>query len=672
MSITITQPVDDKDKVKIYRFLYDVWSVEFSRDLPGMDHERKWVKDNLDDWARHIIAIDDAGRIVACIRLNLLNEGVPNEKLSKNMHFGEIVDAFGAEHVAYASRLAVSPSLRGGTAASLLMGATYRAYLQRGILINTSFCQLSLVHLYYHLGTRPYAPNFRIDVGVRTPLIGCVRDRGYLKKAGSPILKLIPESMDDHGETARQLKKIFPDFREPGFDKVSSRATWALLAHGSPSVVTGPKSKVFEHISDGEMSGLMTRLARVEFAPGELVYRQGEDEKGMGVLLSGSLGVAVGDEENPHFISVIKPGDPFGELNALGNLKRTANVKALEKSEAVLLPSNLFDLLKKKHPGVALQISKNMMSILADRLAVSNKRIIEASAGKSAISPNVRRPTVYAMPQDTGAEDRVESYHFATLGDRGAEYERLVLQATVAENLEFSILKRVGLTDGQVVLDLGSGPGMTSALLARNFPSCWIIGVEPERQLREKAEAFMKKNDILGCRFIEGTAQEIPLPDNAVDFSYARLLFQHIPERVKALLEMKRVTREDGIVCVVDVDDGTLLIHPEPPGWSEIERRVGKAQAAYGGDRLVGRKLLGYMREAGFSNITVDILPVTTHTLGPKLFGDIVLGFKRQILERSNDLDEETIKTFDAVLEGMQRKDAFASENMFIVHGVSA
>jgi ubiquinone/menaquinone biosynthesis C-methylase UbiE len=247
---------------------------------------------------------------------------------------------------------------------------------------------------------------------------------------------------------------------------------------------------------------------------------------------------------------------------------------------------------------------------------------------------------------------KTKSHSFVKLNDNAANW----------------FLKEIGLRDGDQVLDLGSGPGITSLMLARHFPNSRIIGVEPETRLRIRADALAREQKLDRFEFMEGTAQDIPLPDNAVDFCYARLLFQHIPDPLACLSEMKRVTRSNGVACVLDVDDGTIFIHPHSPEWARIEDRVARAQARFGGDRHVGRKLLGYMQEAGFAEVRVNIVPVTTQMLGGDTFFDIVFGFKQQHLTRANDWDEETGEFFTRIRSRLTQPGSIASENMFVAH----
>lgn len=665
MTVSITSPRDPMDLERIFRFLYEVWNNEFERDIPGMDHRKGWVRDELDDWADHLIALSDTGQILGCIRTNFLNRGTPPPQLSDNMAFEKLGTLFGKDKVSFISHLAVAPAHRGSTVVSLLMSHIFRANFEKKVEVATCYCQLTLLSLYCRFGLCPYLPNFRIDVGVRVPLIGCINDRNYFEKTGSPLAMLVPESLNDHGRAAKRLEEHFPKFYDPGLEKIPSRALWAQLAHAPAMEEEQQGFKLFQDIPLESIEQALTLLPRLRLAQGEVLFMKGDREASMGILLSGSMGLGVGDGTNPHFISVIRPGEPFGEINTLTKIRHSTTLVALEPSKVLLLSEQMFERIARKNPDLAIQLYKNIVNILARRMTDANNNLSEILGKNDLGSIRVHRPALY------GSGQRVESYSFDTLMDKESEYKRLKIQAKVAQAMELSKLKSIGLANGDTILDLGSGPGITAMLLSHNFPKSRIIGIEPEKELRTRAETLKAEKNLTRCVFLEGTAQAIPLADKSIDFSYARLLFQHIPDPMAALTEMHRVTRKNGIACILDVDDDTIFIHPRVKAWNAVERRVAKAQASYGGDRHVGRKLLAYLLEAGFESVRVDIVPVTTQMLGPKVFFDIVFGFKQQTLKRADDWDEETGQLFISIHDLLQEKGAFASENIFVVHGTA-
>jgi len=667
MNIMVTTPKDEQDRESVYRFLYGIWVMEFNRELPGTNHEKLEIKDDHDPWANHFMALDDGGRIVGCVRFNQLSRGNPSQGFAASMGFADLAALFGPERVVFISRLAISPSHRGSTVISLLLAELFRSLFEQDMAVAACYCQLNLVNLYHRIGMRPYLSNFKLDGRMRVPLIGCINDRDYLEKTGSPLHFLLPPEHNDKGRAARLLKGQFTKFYSPDITTIKIRSLWAQLAHAAPDQEE-QISKLFQGLPQASFEHLLERLPRVRLSRGEVLQVNQTTEAAMGILLSGTLGVGMGDEANPHFIYVIHPGEPFGELLILTRVRHPIILQSMEESEIVLLPKNLFDRLGQKDPPLALQLYKNLLTVLARRLTRVHSTLAGLLGREDPLDSRVHRPALHRTDAIKIATAREESYHFDTLSDKKQEFDRLTCQAKIAHSLEINALKKIGLSNGDQILDLGSGPGITTMLLARHFPDSRIIGVEPDQELRSSALSMAQQQNLDRCVFLEGTAQKIPLPDQGMDFSYARLLFQHIPDPMDCLGEMKRVTRPGGIVCVLDVDDGTIFIHPESLEWQGVEKRVASAQARFGGDRHVGRKLLSYMQATGFSQVQVDIVPVTTQMLGPELFFDIVFGFKQQHLKRVNDWDLSTQKAFTRIRDALMKPGAFASENIFVAH----
>jgi ubiquinone/menaquinone biosynthesis C-methylase UbiE/CRP-like cAMP-binding protein/GNAT superfamily N-acetyltransferase len=670
MTTYVVQPKSSRDCESIYRFLYEIWSDEFCRSMEGMDHKNRLMKDALDETAHHLIAVDQSGRIVGCVRANILGNTRLPETIDRDLRSADLIELFGSEKVIYGSHFAVAPEARGRTVASLLIAALYHHCLDEGALVGISYCALHYVSFYSQLGYRPYMENFRMDAGIRVPIIHCLRDRNYLTEIKSPLARLCPSALDDEGKAARMMAARFPAFRIPGFSRSKVHHLWARLAHTMPNDATGEKNIFLDGLSEEEQRIVGHRLSEITFSPSDYVYRRGEVEQGLGVLVSGSLGVEVTVDGISRIIHVILPGEPFGEVRSLGGCRRTADLVALDHSQAFLFPFDFLERVSCADTELGLKLTRRLLKILAIRFADLTAAVtqeVDSSAG----SVRVHQPSLYQHPNADEIESRIESYRFDSLGDQEGEFKRLIThQATIGEDIEFAVLERVGLQDGATVLDLGSGPGVTSLLMARRLPQAKVMGVEPEDLLRAKAEKLVASQGLAGrCRFLKGTGDRIPLDDNMVDFSYARLLFQHLPNPLEVLSEIKRVTRQGGGVVILDVDDRTNIFHPAPEGMEDLEKRIADAQAAIGGDRHVGRKLYGYMHEIGLQEVDVEHIPITASALGREIFFSIVYSFKRQVLKRAGGLDARSTALFSALEDRIKRPSTFAMTTVFVGHG---
>ena len=670
MTVEVIHTNSHQNNHNIYRFLYEIWSIEISRSMFGMDHHNRIVKDELDDTAEYFIAVDPAGEIEGCIRSNILDQTSLPGKIGVYLEAEKLINLLGGEKICYASHFAIAPKARGRTVASLLIAELYRYCLSRGIEAGLCYSALNYVSFYYQLGYRPYTANFRINAGIRIPLIHCARDKSYLEEIKSPLMRLLKQEDDDGGRSAEKIAHAFKEFRKPHFSRKLNSHLWTHLAHILPSTPKSAQAELFDGLTEQEQLIVSKRLLEITFSQGEYIYRRGETEQNMGLLLSGGLGVEATVGGTSRIINVIRPGEPFGEIHTLGSSHRTADIVALEKSQVLLLPNDFLERVSRSDTQLGLKLSKRLLKILAQRFMHFTDFI-------------ALEPQVSAYPQTTSnshfnirgtkpneIESRIESYRFDNLGDQEGEFKRLIAQASIGEEIEFGMLKNLGLHDGVTILDLGSGPGVTSMLFAKHFPSCRTIGVEPEDLLRARAEKLIESQGLTQrCQFIKGTGDEIPVDDDSVDFCYARLVFQHLPNPMEVLAEMQRVTRPGGLITIMDVDDRSNIIHPSPDGLEELERHIAEAQAESGGDRQVGRKLYGYMHAAGLQDVGITHVPITAADLGRQTFFSIVYSFKRQVLERSGKLDELASSLFTTLEEIINRPDTFAMTTVFVAHG---
>jgi ubiquinone/menaquinone biosynthesis C-methylase UbiE len=101
--------------------------------------------------------------------------------------------------------------------------------------------------------------------------------------------------------------------------------------------------------------------------------------------------------------------------------------------------------------------------------------------------------------------------------------------------------EKCGLTGGSMVADIGSGTGILTELFLRNGNQ--VIGVEPNREMREAAERLLGKDPKFTS--VSGTAESTTLKDQSVDFIAASQAF-HWFDREQARREFLRVLKPGG------------------------------------------------------------------------------------------------------------------------------
>lgn len=99
------------------------------------------------------------------------------------------------------------------------------------------------------------------------------------------------------------------------------------------------------------------------------------------------------------------------------------------------------------------------------------------------------------------------------------------------------------------VADLACGDGVLLQKLAnRNLGSISLIGIDMSAGELEAARARLGK---LPVKLIEAKAQEIPLPDQSVDFVLCHMAFMLMDNVEEVVSEISRILKNDGVFCAI-------------------------------------------------------------------------------------------------------------------------
>ena len=116
-----------------------------------------------------------------------------------------------------------------------------------------------------------------------------------------------------------------------------------------------------------------------------------------------------------------------------------------------------------------------------------------------------------------------------------------------------------GVKNGDRVLDVGTGTGSLAAAVEASMPASEIVGVDPSEGFIAYAQRNAKSTRV---HFEVGDAQALKFKDASFDNTLALLVMNFVPDHSKAIAEMRRVTRAQGIVsaCVWDYDAGMQML----------------------------------------------------------------------------------------------------------------
>jgi SAM-dependent methyltransferase len=115
------------------------------------------------------------------------------------------------------------------------------------------------------------------------------------------------------------------------------------------------------------------------------------------------------------------------------------------------------------------------------------------------------------------------------------------------------LVEFAAVTDGDDVLDVGSGTGSLAATVAAVAQSSRIVGIDRSQPYVAVARA---RHQSPRTRFGVGDARQLPFEDASFDRTLSLLTLNFLPDPQKALAEMIRVTRPGGTVAAAVWDYG--------------------------------------------------------------------------------------------------------------------
>jgi ubiquinone/menaquinone biosynthesis C-methylase UbiE len=145
---------------------------------------------------------------------------------------------------------------------------------------------------------------------------------------------------------------------------------------------------------------------------------------------------------------------------------------------------------------------------------------------------------------------------------------------------------------GSDLLEVGSGPGLTTDILRRSFPN--ITAIEIDRRLAQSLERRLENTNV---RVLNADATRMPLPDSTFSGAVSFTMLHHVPSpglQDKLLAEVYRVLKPGGTFAGTDsrwsrlfqfmhIADTMVLVDPdtfgarlEKAGFTGTEIRVGE------------------------------------------------------------------------------------------------
>ena len=203
------------------------------------------------------------------------------------------------------------------------------------------------------------------------------------------------------------------------------------------------------------------------------------------------------------------------------------------------------------------------------------------------------------------------------------------------------------------VLDVGTGTGTLAIAILRRWPDVRVTGIDASGGMIAKAMAeaatALTANERSRLELRVTFADDLGIADETIDVAVSSFVLQLVPNRYRALREVRRVLRPHGVfgwiswlthdaiwAPDVDFDDALEEVGEEPRGWSDHNDDLRDAPAA-----------AAQMRRAGFAHVQAAAGELV-HPFDIEGYVNFMTEFDEEDLARS--LDPVIREQFEAAL----------------------
>ena len=258
------------------------------------------------------------------------------------------------------------------------------------------------------------------------------------------------------------------------------------------------------------------------------------------------------------------------------------------------------------------------------------------------------------------------SYQLGQFRDNADSLRRLKRQASVVITQELAQLEAAGLAPGGSIMDLGCGPGIVTAQIARHASPRRMVALDSNPVSLGETRAQIAAAGLQTVEVLQGNVYEMDAAAlGRFNFIYSRLVFQHLSNPLAALENIAGCLTETGRLCICDVDDRWFNCAPSCPELASFLARVARAQTARGGNRHIGTQLPHLLLRAGFHELRSSTMLISTDLIGKDAFCDLTLGYKLEVVPET----ELAVATAEvaAIRETIFRDDGWAAIAVFFV-----
>ncbi len=227
------------------------------------------------------------------------------------------------------------------------------------------------------------------------------------------------------------------------------------------------------------------------------------------------------------------------------------------------------------------------------------------------------------------------------LGYTKAEQERLMRQAALIAPITERLFREAGIDVGHRVLDLGSGLGDVSMLVARLVgPSGEVVGIERDATSIEREQARVAAAGFRNVSFRQTDVSQI-VSDKPFDAAVGRFILMFLPDPVSVLRSVAGLVRPGGVLAFQEPSWIPMLaLGHRLPLWSSVLRSIHETFLRSGANPEMGLALYPIFQEVGLPAPKVHLeIPLGSDTSFIQVISDLVCSLQPLAKQHSVSLE---------------------------------
>ncbi len=185
-------------------------------------------------------------------------------------------------------------------------------------------------------------------------------------------------------------------------------------------------------------------------------------------------------------------------------------------------------------------------------------------------------------------------------------YDRIAKDYTTIDQQTDRILSRLkDINSDSAILDIGCATGNLTFRLPHLKSLRKVIGVDVSEKATEIARDHAKELGLSNVEFLQGSATQLPCPDQEFDLVLSNMVFHLIPDCKKALQETLRVLKPGGKAILRFLGEGEVLpewVHLFNTAWREVLQSKTPPRLFY---KISIAELEAYLAELGVNKFEI-------------------------------------------------------------------